>query len=262
MTVSDGAFQRLSLLLGDEACERLSHATVFLCGVGGVGSWCAEALVRSGIGHLVMMDDDTVKPSNLNRQLCALHSALGRPKVEVLAERLRDIAPDATIEALCEHLTPESCPEIIQKERFTCVIDAIDERKPKLALLAHCVREGIPVVSSMGAGNKQEPSLIQCADLGESHGCRLARLIRKQLRKEGIEKGIRVIFSPEERPDGASFGEAEEEGARRPVGTICHMTGIFGFTCASEAIRLILKPDSVKVNSLDAKEPTSQNPVK
>lgn len=234
--------QRLALLVGDEGCQRLANATVFLCGVGGVGSWCAEALVRSGIGHLVMMDDDTVKPSNLNRQLCALHSVLGRPKVEVLAERLKDIAPSASIEALCEHLTPETCPDIVRKERFTCVIDAIDERKPKLALLAHCVREGIPVVSSMGAGNKMEPSFIQSADISNSHGCRLARLIRKTLRKDGIEKGIRVVYSPEERPECASFGEAEENGARRPIGTICHVTGIFGFTCAAEAIRLILAP--------------------
>ena len=230
---------RLELLLGGKALAALSGSTVFLCGTGGVGSWCAEALVRSGIGHLVMMDDDVVKPSNLNRQLCALTSSIGRRKVEVLAERLRDIAPTAEITPLCRHLTEEDVPQFLSEGRFSCVIDAIDERGPKLALIAECVRQGIPVVSSMGAGNKSDATQIRVADISESYGCRLARLVRKSLHKRGIDSGVRVVFSPEERPESAEFGNAEGAGARRPIGTVCHITASFGMICAQEAIKTI-----------------------
>ena len=230
---------RLELLFGEKALAALSDSTVFLCGTGGVGSWCAEALVRSGIGHLVMMDDDVVKPSNLNRQLCALTSSIGRQKVEVLAERLRDIAPAAEITPLCRHLTEADVPQFLSEGRFSCVIDAIDERGPKLALIAECVKQGVPVVSSMGAGNKTDAMQIRVADISKTYGCRLARLVRKILHKRGIDGGVSAVFSPEERPESAAFGEAEEDGGKRPIGTICHVTASFGMMCAQEAIRLI-----------------------
>ncbi len=232
-------FSRLELLVGDDGMAKLRAASVFLCGVGGVGSWAAEALVRGGVGHLTIMDPDVVKASNINRQLCALHSTIGRLKVDVLAERLKDISPETEITAIPKRLQPADCQDIIANGGFSCVIDAIDERPPKLALIAACHLLGVPVVSSMGAANKLRPDDVRVADINETSGCRLARIVRKSLRKEGIETGVRVVFSPELPVN--ELGEAsEEEGEKRPLGSISYMPAMFGLHCAAEAVRIIL----------------------
>ena len=234
------AFSRLALLVGEEGYRHLKGASVFVCGTGGVGSWAVETLVRSGVGNLVMMDADIVKPSNINRQLCALHSTLGQPKVEVLAARMRDISPDATITPMAKHLAPEECRPFLEEHHFDCVIDAIDERQTKLALLEACYQMKLPVVSSMGAANKIDPSQVRVADISETYGCPLARLIRKSLHKKGIESGIRVVFSPELPLRETSGNTPEAAGEKRPIGTIAFMPAIFGLHCAAEAIHLLL----------------------
>ena len=233
-------FSRLALLVGEDGFRRLRDASVFVCGTGGVGSWAVEALVRCGVGHLTMMDADTVKPSNINRQLCALHSTLGRNKVEVLAERMRDISPEAAITPLAKHLAPDECRPFLEEHHFDCVIDAIDERPTKLALLEACFCMKLPVISSMGAANKIDPSQVRVADISETCGCPLARLMRKSLHKCGIESGIRVVFSPELPLRETSGNTPEATGEKRPIGTIAFMPAIFGLFCASEAIRLLL----------------------
>lgn len=235
------AFGRLGLLLGEDAIGKLAASSVFICGVGGVGSWVAEMLARCAIGRIALMDMDTVKPSNINRQLPALCSTVGRLKVEVMRERLLDINPAANVVAIPRRLAPEEAALVLQELSPDCVVDAIDERLPKVALLKACLASGIPVVSSMGAGGKMNPEMVRIADIGKSYGCPLARLIRKDLRKAGIEKGIQVVFSPEETPEGAVKGEAEEEGARRPVGTISFMPAVFGMHCAYAAVNILLK---------------------
>ena len=234
------AFSRLELLVGHDGCDKLAHASVFLCGVGGVGSWAAEALVRCGIGHLTIMDPDVVKPSNINRQLCALHSTIGRLKVDVLTERLKDISPNTEITALPHRLQPQECAELIENGGFSCVIDAIDERPPKISLIMACHVQGVPIVSSMGAANKMSPSSVRVADISDTSGCSLARIIRKTLRKVGISTGVTVVFSPE-LPYGELGEEAETEGEKRPLGSISYMPAIFGLRCASAAISQILK---------------------
>ena len=234
------AFSRLALLVGEAGIARLREASVFVCGTGGVGSWAVETLVRCGVGKLVMMDADIVKPSNINRQLCALHSTLGHPKVEVLAERMRDISPEATIIALAKHLAPEECRPFLEEQHFDCVIDAIDERPTKLALLEACYHMKLPVISSMGAANKIDPSQVHVADISETYGCPLARLIRKNLHKRGIESGIRVVFSPELPLRETSGNTPEAAGEKRPIGTISFMPAIFGLHCAAEAVHLLL----------------------
>ncbi len=233
-------FTRLELLVGDDGMAKLRAASVFLCGVGGVGSWAAEALVRCGIGHLTIMDPDVVKPSNINRQLCALHSTIGRLKVDVLSERLKDISPTTEITALTHRLQPQECAELIENSGFSCVIDAIDERPPKIALIMACHAQGVPIISSMGAANKMNSSYVRIADISDTSGCSLARIIRKTLRKVGITTGVTVVFSPE-LPYSELGEEAETEGEKRPLGSISYMPAIFGLNCASAAISKILK---------------------
>ena len=180
------ALSRLELLLGEEVLLRLKQSAFLVCGLGGVGSWAAEALARSGVGALTLVDFDIVKESNLNRQLVALHSTIGRRKVEVMAERLHDLRPDLQLEVVPEHLAPENIDTLLdRKEHWDGVLDAIDERPAKLALLETCVRRGIPVVSSMGAANKLSADHVTIADISKTSGCPFAKLVRKELRRRG-----------------------------------------------------------------------------
>jgi tRNA A37 threonylcarbamoyladenosine dehydratase len=186
------------------------------------------------------MDMDIVKDSNVNRQIHAMISTLGQPKVEVMAKRLLDINPRLNMHTISEHLDEASVQSFLDEIKPDCVVDAIDEKRPKIALLKACVENGVPVISSMGAGNKLNPELVRAADIGKSYGCPLARSIRKNLNRLGIKKGIRVVFSPEEMPENAKLGDAEDEGERRPVGSVSFMPAIFGMYCASEAVKLLL----------------------
>lgn len=232
-------FSRLQLLIGDDGLRRLQSARILLLGVGGVGSWTAETLVRSGIGHLTIVDYDIVKASNLNRQLLALHSTLGRPKTAVMGERLLDINPQLDLEALDLRLTPENIIPLLDSRPWNYVIDAIDERPPKTAALIHCLRQHIPVISSMGAASKRSSEGIAVVDISETSGCHLARLVRKALHREGIESGLPVVFSPA-LPEHALAAEPDAPGERRPLGTIAYLPAMFGLKCAEHVISALL----------------------
>ncbi|MBQ6474169.1 MAG: tRNA threonylcarbamoyladenosine dehydratase [Victivallales bacterium] len=234
--MSEESLSRLSLLLGEDAVGRLRQSAFLVCGLGGVGSWAAEALARSGVGALMLADFDTVKESNLNRQLVALNSTVGRLKAEVMAERLRDIRPDLEIELVTERLAPENIAALLDRRpHWDGVLDAIDERPAKLALLEACVRRGIPVVSSMGAANKLSPDHITVADISKTAGCPFAKLVRKELRRRGVAHGVTCVYSPElpvETTDEAVESLREAPGAKRPLGSIVTVTAIFGLRCA------------------------------
>ena len=167
-------FSRLELLIGKEDLTKLRDAHVLLLGVGGVGSWVAETLARTAIGHITLVDCDTIKPSNINRQVHALHSTLGKLKTDVMAERIRDINPDVEVTPLNIHLTTENIAELLDNTPWSCVIDAIDERKPKFAAILHCIRHGIPILSSMGSANKKPGLAAKIEDGGMGFDYRLA----------------------------------------------------------------------------------------
>lgn len=235
---------RLELLLGTDAILRLRQSAFLVCGLGGVGSWAAEALARCGVGTLALADFDTVKPSNLNRQLGALHSTIGRTKAEVMDQRLRDINPDLQLDLFTERLTPENIPALLEKRRWDGVLDAIDERPPKLALLQNCVERAIPVVSSMGAANKLSPDHIAVADIAQTSGCPFAKLVRKELRRRGVATGVTCVYSPE-LPVELSTAETEAlreaPGAKRPLGSIVTVTATFGMRCAHALLENLAK---------------------
>lgn len=233
-------FSRTALLLGDEAFSRLAAARVLLVGIGGVGSYAAEALGRAGVGNLTLIDGDVIQPSNINRQLHALASTVGQSKVRVMAERLQQINPQLSLTPQQKLVTPENVAEILAPG-YDLVLDAIDTFGAKLALIRECVQAGVPIISSMGAAGKLDPARISVADLAASHGCRLARKLRKLLRRDGIDGGVRVVYSDE--PFAVhGFGErsVEEGDIRRPLGSISYLPAMFGLQMAAEAIRLLL----------------------
>ena len=225
----------MTLLVGAAGLEKLQRASVAVFGVGGVGSYAVEALTRAGIGKLLLVDFDLVCATNINRQIHALESTVGRPKVEVMAERCRQINPHIEVAAVAERYSAVTSDELLAQP-FDYVLDCIDDISAKLHLLQHCHQRQLPVISSMGAANKLDPSQVQVADLAKTTKCRLARIIRKELRKRGIERGIKVVFSTEEfRPLLHAAGE------RKPVlGSSSWLPPIFGLTMASEVVRALL----------------------
>lgn len=234
-------FTRTALLVGDAGLSHMAAARLLLVGIGGVGSYAAEAVCRAGVGSITLVDADVIQPSNVNRQLHALTSTIGQPKVMVMAERLQQINPDLVCVPHQLVVTPENVAELLSPG-YDLVLDAIDTFSAKLALISGCVQRDIPVIASMGAAGKLDPSRIRVADLAESQGCRLARKLRKLLRREGIASGVRVVYSDEPFAD-TGFGErsVEEGDARRPLGTISYLPAMFGLQMAAEAVRLLLK---------------------
>lgn len=231
-------FSRTALLIGDAGLQRLAAARVLVAGVGGVGSCAVEALARAGVGCLTLVDSDLVQASNINRQVHALTTTLGRPKVAVMAERLLLINPGLQVTPLQELITPDNVSNLLEPG-YDLVLDAIDSFSAKLALLKGCVEREVMVLSSMGAAGKLDPTRIQIADIADSQGCRLARKLRKELRRGGISTGVTVVYSDEpcrlER-----LGEPETEGERRPLGTISYLPAAFGLFMASAAVRRLL----------------------
>lgn len=188
-------FIRTRMLIGDEPIERLQNAKVAVFGIGGVGGFCVEALARSGIGALDLYDDDTVSESNLNRQLAALHSTIGRPKAEVVAERVKDINPQCQVRAIRMFYLPENAGTV-DFAQYDYVIDCIDTVTAKLDLVQRCTALQVPIISAMGSGNKLDPSAFVVTDLSKTEGCPLARIMRKELRKRGIDH-LKVVYSKE-----------------------------------------------------------------
>lgn len=238
---------RTELLIGAEAVEKLRHKHVLICGLGGVGAMAAEQVCRAGIGHLTIVDGDTVHPSNRNRQLPALMSTEGVPKTEVMRRRLLDINPQLQLTIINEYIRDQRLIDILE-QGYDYVIDAIDTLSPKVYLLFHAYRLGLPVVSSMGAGGKFDPGLVQVADLDDSHTCKLAYYMRKRLHKLGIWKGIKVVFSSEVVSREAVTLSEGEINKKSTVGTISYMPAVFGCFCASVVIRDLLEVKEI-VNS-------------
>lgn len=231
--------ERTSLLLGEEKLNRLRQSHVLVVGLGGVGAYAAEMLVRAGIGRMTIADADVVAPSNINRQLVALHSTIGRPKAEILAERLRDINPEIELEVIVKYIRDEETYTLLDAAPYDYVVDAIDTLSPKLALIKGALDRGLRIVSSMGAGAKTDPTQLQIADIAKTHHCPLAHMLRKRLHKLGIRKGFRAVFSPEPIREGAMI-ICEEQNKKSNVGTISYLPAIFGIGCASVVVRDLL----------------------
>jgi len=231
---------RTELLLGPQRHSLITSANVLVVGLGGVGAYAAEMLVRAGVGKLTIVDGDVVEPTNRNRQLPALVSTTAMSKCDVLRERFLDINPDVTLNALNLYLRDERTRDLLDQEPFDCVVDCIDTLAPKVFLIYHARQRGLRVVSSMGAGGKMDPTQIKITDLSKSYNCKLARMVRKRLHRLGIRKGVSAVFSPEEVPESAV---RLESGVNKnsTVGTISYMPAAFGCAVAAAVIREIME---------------------
>ena len=230
---------RTELLLGTERMEYLSRCHVLVVGLGGVGAYAAEQICRAGIGQMTIVDADTVNESNLNRQLPALHSTIGQPKAEIMAQRLLDINPNLRLTVINEFLRDERTEEVLSAAKYDFIVDAIDSLSPKVYLLYFAVQKGLRIVSSMGAGAKVDPTQVKIADIEKSYNCTLAKMVRKKLHGKGIYKGIPVVFSTEKaNPDAVIFTE-NEQCKLTTAGTVSYMPATFGCFLASYVIRNI-----------------------
>ena len=249
-------YTRTRLLLGEEGIEKLNHARVAVFGIGGVGAYCCEALIRSGVMAIDLFDDDQVCLTNLNRQLIALRSTVGRHKVDVMADRLRDINPDVQIAAHRMFYLPENADEI-DLSQYSYVVDAVDTVTAKLELITRCTALKVPIISAMGAGNKLDPGKLQVSDIFKTHTCPLARVMRSECRKRGI-RGLKVVFSSEDpiRPKEdlpvscQDHGDCPPGTARRGTGrkdipgSVAFVPSVMGMMMAAEIVKdLIGKPD-------------------
>lgn len=235
---------RMRLMVGENALRRLKKAHVMVAGCGAVGGFAIEALARSGIGHLTIVDNDVVSITNINRQLVALHSTLGQKKVEVMRKRVLDIAPDIQIDAVDKLINAKSIEEILAYQP-DFVVDAIDSLNPKVCLIEALVKAGIPFVSSMGAAMKTHPELVQVAKMKDSYQCPLAAFIRKKLRRRNIKLDFLVIYSSE-KPNKARLKmpecpEQKNGRIRNEMGSLPTLTGIFGLTAAQVTLNYLIE---------------------
>lgn len=233
---NSGWLERTELLLGEEKLALLQGANVLVVGLGGVGAYAAEMIARSGVGRMTIADADVVSESNINRQLVALHSTIGREKSEVLAERLRDINPQIELTVVAKYIRDELTYELLDSSKFDYVVDCIDTLSPKIALILGALERGIPLVSSMGAGAKIDPTKMEITDISKTHHCALAHALRKRLHRAGIRKGFKAVFSPEPAREGAMI-LCEEQNKKSNVGTISYLPAMFGIGCASAVIK-------------------------
>lgn len=235
--------ERTELLIKEEGVEKLNKAAVLVVGLGGVGSFAAEFLARAGVGKMTIVDGDTVDITNINRQLPALHSTVGKHKVDVISERLMDINPNLELVKVNEFLNPERMAEILDGENFDYILDCIDSVSPKVSLIIAARRRKIKIVSSMGAGGKSDPSKVIVRDISKTQHCHLAREVRKRLKKEKIDKGIRCVFSDEIQDEDSLKMTDGSNYKRSFYGTISFLPAIFGLYAASEVINHLLKKD-------------------
>ena len=232
------AFLREEMLLGAAAMERLARAHVIIFGIGGVGSYVAEGLARAGVGALTLVDSDTVGESNLNRQLCALHSTIGQYKSDVMARRILDINPDCRVISIPE-LYNEARKERFFSQPYDYVVDAIDLVSCKLSLIQTARARGIPIISAMGAGNKLDPTQFRITDISKTSGCHLARIMRRELRARGIEHHT-VLFS-EELPQKPEALEAPPPGRRTIPGSVSWVPSCAGLMLAGHVVKELIK---------------------
>lgn len=231
--------QRTELLFGEEKMERIRNAHVLVVGLGGVGAYAAEMICRSGVGKMTIVDADTVQPSNINRQLPALHSVIGRPKAEVLAERFKDINPDLDLTVMPVYLKDEAIPELLDSAKFDFIVDAIDTVAPKCYLIYNALKRGIKIVSSMGAGAKSDITQVRFADLWETYHCGLSKAVRKRLQKMGMKRKLPVVFSTEQADPDAVILIDGEQNKKSTTGTVSYMPAVFGCYLAEYVIKKI-----------------------
>lgn len=224
------------MLLGNGGVEKLKKARVAVFGIGGVGGYVVEALARSGVGALDLIDKDVVSISNINRQIIALHSTVGKPKTEVMAERIKDVNPDVEVYTHNVFYLPETADQF-DFSKYDYVVDAIDTVAGKLALIEQAKGANVPVISSMGAGNKLDPTAFEVADIAKTSVCPLARVMRRELKKRGIEH-VKVVYSKEE---PLPTSETDEETGKAVAGSVAFVPSVVGLIIAGEVIKDLLK---------------------
>ena len=240
-------FSRTQQLIGTEGLEKLRHSSVLVFGIGGVGSHCAEALARAGVGRLILVDSDQVTLTNINRQCIALHSTLGRMKTQVMKERIADICPDTAVETFEQFVLPENLQALMDAipGPIDYVIDAIDTVSAKLALVRLCAARGLPLIASMGTGNKLHPEQFEIADLPQTSVCPLCRVMRRELKKQGITH-LKMLYSREAPIKPLGGGETTAAG-RPAAGSISFVPPVAGLMIAGEAVRDLLGRGSPSV---------------
>ncbi|HJC83575.1 MULTISPECIES: tRNA threonylcarbamoyladenosine dehydratase [Anaerostipes] len=226
-------FMRTGLLLGEEGIRKLNKAAVAVFGIGGVGGFTVEALARSGIGHLVLVDADEVSESNINRQIIATHQTVGRPKVEVMKERIAQINPETVVETYQTFFLPENADQF-DFASYDYVVDAIDTVTGKIELVLQGQKAGTPVISSMGAGNKLDPTMFQVADIYDTSVCPLAKVMRKELKKRNVP-ALKVVYSKEKAMEPAV--RISEDGKRQIPGSTAFVPSVAGLIIAGEVIK-------------------------
>jgi len=227
---------RTELILDEEKLKKLKESNVLVVGLGGVGAYAAEMICRSGVGSMTIVDGDHIHPTNRNRQLAALKSTEGMAKAEVMGHRILDINPDIKLTVIQEYIKDNRMIEIIEKG-FDYVVDAIDTLSPKIFLIYHSLQKNIPLVSSMGAGGKFDPTKVSISDISETTDCSLARILRKRLHRLGIRDGFTAVFSPEPIDKQKIVATKGEQNKASIVGTISYMPAAFGIACASVVLR-------------------------
>jgi len=233
--------ERTKLLLGKSGTDSLCHSKIIVIGVGGVGAYAAEMLCRSGIGDITLVDADTIKESNINRQLPATTKTLGLNKATVMAKRLQEINSDANITPIIKFIEADSIEALFADNKYDYVVDAIDSISPKVALIKYCIKRQIPIVSSMGAGGRIDPSKIKFADISKTFECPLAKTMRDRLKKEEIYKGLPVVFSTEPVNRSSILEVFDERNKRSTLGTISYLPAIFGCYLAAHVIKNLTK---------------------
>ncbi len=233
--------ERTSLLVGDKALETLSSSHVLVVGLGGVGAYAAEQICRAGVGEMTIVDGDVINPSNRNRQLPALVSTTGKPKAQVVGDRLMDINPELKLHVIQEYIRDDRMIEILET-KFDYVVDAIDTLSPKIFLIYHTLQKGHRLASSMGSGGKLDPTKVEIADFSQSRICPLARVLRKRLGRFGVRGGFQVVYSTEEVPDHAMIPCEGEPNKKTTIGTISYMPPLFGCMIASVVVRGLISP--------------------
>jgi tRNA A37 threonylcarbamoyladenosine dehydratase len=228
---------RTKLLLGEDRIKKLQEAHVLIVGLGGVGGYACEQIARGGVGKMTIVDADIVSESNINRQLIASHSAVGQTKASVLAGRLRDINPNIDLNIIEEFIFEEKVDELLDRDQYDYVVDAIDTLSPKVNLIYKSLNRELRIVSSFGAGGRVDPTQVQIAPIEKSHGDKLGFHVRKRLHRMGIRKGLKVVFSPEQVPEDAWYVGEGERNKKGVVGTISYMPPIFGCALASVVLR-------------------------
>ncbi|MDL2296622.1 tRNA threonylcarbamoyladenosine dehydratase [Bacteroidales bacterium OttesenSCG-928-B11] len=234
--------ERTELLLGREKLDRLRNRHVLVVGLGGVGAYAAEQIARAGVGEMTIVDADNVDHSNRNRQLPALVTTVGKPKIEVMKERLLQINPELKLHAIQEFIRDEGTGELLDSAPFDYVVDAIDSLAPKVFLIYFAMQRNMKIISAMGAGGKMDPSLVQVADIKKTYQCKLAHALRKRLHRLGVRSGFKAVFSPEIVPESAVKIEADPSiNKLSVVGTISYMPAIFGCFAAATVIRELVE---------------------